>query len=476
MSVIAFASLALAVSAEPLTRPNVVFILADDLGINDLACYCRAEHHTPNLDRLAKDGARFTAAYAACPVCSPTRAAIMTGKHPARLHITTFLPGRADAPSQKLLHPKIATALPLEETTLAERLRAAGYATACLGKWHLGGAGFGPEKQGFDVVHAGQANTKPSAEEGGKGEFDQTHKAEAFIAANRDRPFFLYLCHNTPHIPLAARPELIAQYQSAFNPTYAAMIHSMDECVGRVLKSLEDLKLADRTIVVFTSDNGGLHVPELNDDPPTHNSPFRAGKGFLYEGGIRVTLIVRWPGAVAAGKVIDTPVISTDWTPTILEACGLPVPDRLDGASFAGLLKGGELKPRPLFWHVPHYTNQGSRPAGAVRDGDRKLIEHYEDGRVELFDLSKDPGEANDLSATERDRTAELRAKLTAWRAAVGAQENEPNPAFDAALHKALYVDTDVSKLKPAATAAKTAEPLREWRRQMDKAVRKQSP
>jgi arylsulfatase A-like enzyme len=405
----------------------------------------------------------------------------MTGKHPARLHLTTFLPGRADAPSQKLLHPKIATALPLGETTLAERLHDAGYATACIGKWHLGGAGFGPEKQGFDIVHAGQANTKPTAEDGGKGEFDLTRKAEAFIAANRDRPFFLYLCHNTPHIPLAARPELVEKYKSAFNPTYAAMIESMDECVGRVLNSLDGAKLADRTIVVFTSDNGGLHVPELNDDPPTHNTPFRAGKGFLYEGGIRVPLIVRWPSAVAAGKVIDSPVISTDWTPTILEACGLPVPDGLDGASFAGVLKGGEPDPRPLYWHVPHYTNQGSRPAGAIRKGDWKLIEHYDDGRFELFQLSKDPGEANDLSGAKRD-TAEwfqmqlLQLRLEAWRDKVGAQENAPNPAFDAVLHKTLYLDTDVSKLKPAATAAKTAEPLREWRRQMDNAVRKQSP
>ena len=458
-------------AAEP--PPNVVFILADDLGVNDLGCYGRTEHHTPNLDRLAKNGVRFSAAYAACPVCSPTRASILTGKAPARLHLTTFLPGRADAPSQKLLHPKISLHLPLDETTLAERLKGLGYATACVGKWHLGGAGFGPEKQGFDVVHAGKANTAPSVDEGGKGEFDLTAKAIDFVTANRDRPFFLYLGHNTPHIPLAARKELVEQYAAAFNPTYAAMMHTMDESVGRVLKTLDDLKLAGRTLVVFTSDNGGLHVPELTDDPPTHNTPFRAGKGFLYEGGIRVPLIVRGPGVVPLGKVIDTPVISTDWTPTVLDLCGAKPESDLDGVSIAPLLHGEALKPRPLFWHVPHYTNQGSRPAGAVRDGDWKLIEQYEDGTVELFDLARDPGEERDLTAKLPEKAAALRTSLAKWRAAVGAQENEPNPRFDTALHKTLYIETDVSKLKPTATATKTAEPLRAWRKRIDEAVAK---
>jgi arylsulfatase A len=454
--------------------PNVVFILADDLGVNDLGCYGRTEHPTPHLDKMARDGARFTAAYAACPVCSPTRAALVTGKHPARLHLTTFLPGRGDAPSQKLLHPKIELQLPLAEITLAESLKRAGYATGHVGKWHLGNPPkFGPAQQGFDAVHAGRANTTPTAGEGGKGEFDQTRAAVAFIAANKDRPFFLYLCHNTPHIPLGAKPDLVAEHKAAFNPVYAAMMESMDECVGRVLTALDDHKLTGKTIVVFTSDNGGLHVPELRDDPPTHNTPFRAGKGFLYEGGIRVPLIVRWPGQVAAGRVIDTPVISTDWTPTFLDACGVESPRDSDGVSLAGLLRGGELKRRPLFWHVPHYTNQGSRPAGAVRDGDWKLIEHYEDGTAELFDLAKDVGEARDLSAEQPAKVKALRKHLAGWRTSVGAQMNAPNPAFDAALHRALYVETDVSKLKPRATAAATAEPLRAWRRQIDAAAGK---
>lgn len=459
-------------AAETPKLPNIVFILADDLGINDLACYGRTEHHTPHLDRLAKDGARFTAAYAACPVCSPTRAAILTGKHPARLHLTTFLPGRPDAPSQKLLHPKIRLQLPLEEKTLAERLKEAGYATACIGKWHLGGQNFGPEKQGFDVVHAGKANTPPSTDEGGKGEFDLTRKAEEFLSANRERPFFLYLCHNSPHIPLGGKKDLIAKYRSTFNPTYAAMIHTLDECIGRCLSKLDELKLTDRTIVVFTSDNGGLHVPEGKDEPPTHNSPYRAGKGFLYEGGIRIPLIVRWPGVIPAKTLIDTPVISTDWTPTCLELCGLKLADDLDGVSLARLFKGGELNRRSLFWHLPHYTNQGSRPAGAIREDNWKLIEHYEDHRVELFDLTADPGEATDLAKVEPKKVATLQAKLNAWRKAMQAQENSPNPHFDSAIHKSLYLDIDVSTLKPAGSAAETGKPLKAWRKAIDLAVR----
>jgi arylsulfatase A-like enzyme len=192
--------------AAPPSKPNIVFILTDDLGINDLGCYGRKEHHTPNLDRLAGEGMRFTCHYCALPICSPARAAILTGKSPARLHLTTFLPGRPECPSQKLLHPKIHQQLPLEEKTLAEYLKAAGYATACIGKWHLGGAGFGPKEQGFDLVHAGTANTKPSGAEGGKGEYELTSKAIEFIEKNKAGPFFLYLAHNTPHIPLGAKP------------------------------------------------------------------------------------------------------------------------------------------------------------------------------------------------------------------------------------------------------------------------------
>jgi arylsulfatase A-like enzyme len=455
-------------AADAPVKPNIVFILADDLGINDLSCYGRKDQKTPHLDKLAAEGMRFTCSYCAQPICSPSRAAILTGKTPARLHLTTFLPGRPDAPSQKLLHPKINTQLPLEETTLAEVLKEAGYATACIGKWHLGGKGFSPEQQGFDFVHAGNQATKPSDTEGGKGEYGLTRQALQFIEQNKEKPFFLYLAHYTPHIPLGAKPKLIEKYRDAFSPVYAAMIESLDDTVGMLLAKLDELKLAEKTIVIFTSDNGGLHVLESPDSPSTHNTPFRAGKGFLYEGGLRVPLIVRWPNQVPAGRTIETPVINTDWTPTFVEICGLKTPAPLDGVSITLLLKGGDLPPRALLWHFPHYTNQGSRPAGAVREGDWKLIEHYEDGKVELFNLAQDISEEHDVTSQEPKRTEELRTKLAEWRKAVGAQENKPNPNFDRAWHKRLYEDVDVSKLKGLATAAEMRAKLQEWRAGMN--------
>ncbi len=466
---------ALASPAFAADRPNIVFILADDLGINDLGCYGRKDQKTPHLDRLAAEGMRFTNAYAACPVCSPTRAAILTGLHPARLRITTFLPGRGDAPSQKLLHPKIKQQLPLEVKTLAEYLKDAGYATACIGKWHLGGANFGPKQQGFDFVHAGKPNTMPSETEGGKGEFDLTAKANEFITSNKDKPFFLYLAHNTPHIPLAAKKELVEKYKNAFNPVYAAIIEEMDTSVGRVLAKLDELKLTEKTIVVFTSDNGGLHVPELKEDPPTHNSPWRAGKGFVYEGGIRVPMIVRWPGVVKPGTTSDVPAISTDWTPTFLNAAKLKPDTDLDGVSLLPALEGQKIPDRNLYWHIPHYTNQGSRPGGAIRSGNTswKLVVNYEDGSHELYNLAADPGESRDIANSRPAIAQGLRQQFDTWLKSVDAQTNEPNPAFDKELHRKLYRDTDVSTLKPKATAVQTAEPLRDWRKAIDEVVRK---
>ncbi|MHA3774986.1 sulfatase-like hydrolase/transferase [Verrucomicrobiota bacterium sgz303538] len=465
-------ALALTSSAES-SRPNIVLIFADDLGINDLGCYGRKDHVTPNLDRLASQGARFTTAYCAQPICSPSRASLLTGKSPARLHLTTFLPGRPDATSQKLLHPKIAMQLPLEETTLAEALKPAGYSSACIGKWHLGGQGFGPASQGFDFVFAGQAKTQPSADEGGKGEYGLTAKALEFIDTNKERPFFLYLAHNSPHVPLGAKPELINKHRDAFNPLYAAMIETLDDSIGRVLAKLDELKLAEKTIVAFTSDNGGLHILESPNTPATHNGQFRAGKGYLYEGGLREPLIVRWPNEIKAGSVIDTPVSISDLFPTFLELSGQPLPANLDFQSITGLLRGEkkEEKPRSFFWHFPHYTNQGSRPAGAIRDGDWKLIEHYEDGRLELFNLSSDPGESMDVAAQNPPRVAAMRGALEAWRRSVGAQENTPNPDFEPLAAKPCYQDIDTSLLTPLASASATAEKLSEWRRGMNAAV-----
>jgi arylsulfatase A len=455
-------------------KPNVILINADDLGINDLRCYGRKDHHTPNLDALAKAGTRFTTAYVAQPICSPSRAALMTGKHPARLHLTTYIPGRPDTKAQKLLHPTMLKQLPLEEKTLAEHLKTAGYVTACVGKWHLGGKDYSPDKQGFNVVFAPPANTKPSDTEGGKGEYALTAKAMEFIENNKDRSFFLYLAHNNPHIPLAAKPELVKKHKDAFNPVYAACIETLDDSVGRLLKKLDELKLSANTIVIFTSDNGGVHVPEGKEDAPTHNSPYRAGKGFLYEGGLRVPLIVRWPGKVKAGSVSDVPVVNMDLLPTLLEMCGEKDAPNLDGVSIAPVLLGkGKLKERTLYWHFPHYNNQGGRPSGAVREGKWKLIEFYDTELAELYDLSDDPGEKHDLSREQAEKVRQLRRALTQERQHMRAQENVGNRECDEKLHRQLYVDVDVSKLKPEKTAAATRKKVESWRKLMDEVVKK---
>jgi arylsulfatase A-like enzyme len=436
--------------------PNIVFIFADDLGIDDLSCYGRKDQPTPVLDHLAGEGMRFSTAYCAQPICSASRAALLTGKSPARLHITTFLPGRPDKPSQKLLHPLINQQLALEETTLAEALKPAGYVSACIGKWHLGGVGFGPAQQGFDVVFAGHANTAPTEEEGGKGEYELTAHGLEFIEANRDKPFYLYLAHNSPHIPLAAQMKRIENHPDAFNPLYAAVIETLDDSIGRVLRKLDELHLREQTIVIFASDNGGLHVAEGGlTAPSTHNGAFRAGKGYLYEGGLREPLIVRWPGHVPPGVVNPTPVSLADLMPTLVELAGAPKREGLDFQSIAGLLQGKEgTRPTEFYWHFPHYTNQGSRPAGAVRLENWKLIENYEDGSAELYDLATDAGEQTNLAAREPARVAEMRGKLAAWRIAVNAQEMTANPAFDLAWYNEIYPVLDTTNIKTAPTGA----------------------
>jgi arylsulfatase A-like enzyme len=461
-------------SEQKRTHPNIVFILADDLGINDLCCYGRKDQATPNLDKLAKQGARFTSAYAAASVCSPTRAAILTGHSPAHLKLTTFLPGRGDAVSQLLLHPAINQQLPRNVRTLAEMLRAVGYRTGCIGKWHLGGKGALPTERGFDYYHAGQALTKPSATEGGKGEYDLTEKAEKFIEDNKAQPFFLYLCHNNPHVQLVAKQELIAKHQDAFNPIYAAMIETLDDCVGRIMAKLDALGLAEDTIVVFTSDNGGLHVLETPNTPATHHRRFRGGKGFLYEGGVRVPLLVAWPRYIRGGRVVDAPLISTDWTPTLLGLVNVTVKDQFEGENLREVVLGMQSAPkRALFWHQPHYTNQGGRPAGAIRIGDWKLIEHYENGACELYQLADDPGESADLAAKEPARVADLRGKLEAWRRSVGAQENTANPDFNGKVWRRLYADLDSSRLAVEDQAATMATKLEPWRALMNQVLSK---
>jgi len=446
-------------------RPNFVFILIDDMGWRDLVCFGSTFYETPNIDRLAAQGMRFTDAYAACPVCSPTRASIMTGKYPARLGLTDFIPGRGEKHG-KLLPVAFKQQLALEEVTIAEALKDAGYTSACIGKWHLGGKPFYPEKQGFDVNIAGcdmggpatywdpyKIPTLPDRKAGEYLTDRLTDEALAFIKKNKDRPFLLYLSHYALHNPQQAKKDLVDKFRAkasalphagpAFaqegrfkcrqvqdQPVYAGMVASVDECVGRVMRQLEALGIDDRTVIFFMSDNGGLSTSEGS---PTSNVPLRAGKGWLYEGGVREPMIIRWPGVTRPGGTCPAAVTSTDFYPTMLAMAGLPLrPEQhCDGVSLVPLLRGEALDRGPLFWHYPHYSNQGGTPTGAIRDGDYKLIEFFEDDHAELYDLKGDVGEKKDLAASMPEKAAELRRKLADWRRQVNARMPTPNPNYE---------------------------------------------
>jgi arylsulfatase A-like enzyme len=476
-----------ALHAAGAPKPNVIVILADDLGWADLSCYGSTFHESPNLDKLAAQGMRFTQAYSSSPYCSPSRAAIMTGGHPARLKITDYIP--SNGKSGKLLPAEMKMELPLEEVTIAELLRDAGYATWHVGKWHLGERGFLPEDQGFELNIAGNHSGAPTSffwpyghdnpeaakryhgspvpglvEGGQKGEHlcDRlTSEAMKLIEKRKpEQPFFLYLPFYDVHTPIMAKANLIEKYGAKArrmgipeeaeyiqegtaargtpvgqnigdrakgqtigmtrvrqnDPVYAAMIETMDDNVGRLMAKLGELGIADDTIVLFTSDNGGHHI--------TSNGPLRGCKGWLYEGGVREPWIVKWPSVIKPGNTCNVPVMNTDILPTVLEACGLPSKPDLhkDGVSFASLLKG-ETKPvhDALFWHFPHYGNHGSGPCSSVRVGDWKLIHWIEDDSVELFNLAIDIGEKTDLAAQEPERMKDLRARLDAWRNETGA-------------------------------------------------------
>lgn len=439
--------------------PNVVLIVADDLGAMDLGCYGSKFHRTPHLDKLAADGMRFTQSYSACPVCSPSRAAIMTGQYPPRFQLTDWLPGRGDRPDQQLKRPTLRNHLPLEATTIAESLKPAGYVCASIGKWHLGGEGFEPTKQGFEVNIAGDAagspqsyfapfskpngKVMPGLNDAAAGEYlpDRlTTEAVKFIDANRERPFFLYLPHFTPHTPLKAKDDVVKKYPAAGtfrgqqnNPIYAAMLESLDDSVGRIIAKLDELKLSDRTIVLFTSDNGGLATTEGPNTPATSNAPLREGKGWLYEGGIRTPLLVKWPGSIKTNSTSDVPVCGIDLLPTIRDICVLEQTEslKIDGVSLLPLLKqSGTIERDSLFWHYPHYANQGGKPGAVVRSGEWKLVEFYEEGRRELFHVAKDASESRNLAEQEPARVREMSEKLAAWRKEVGALMPEPNPDY----------------------------------------------
>ncbi len=428
----------------PTDRPNVAFLLIDDLGWADLGCYGSRYYETPRIDRLARQGMRFTDAYAACPACSPTRASILTGKYPARLHLTDWIPGRTP-PKAKLRIPEWRKYLPREEVTLAEVLRPAGYATAAIGKWHLGGEPYFPEHQGFDLNVAGSNagaprsyfhpyGGRPKLAGGEPGEYltDRlTDEAIAFLTAHRAEPFFLYFCHYAVHTPIQAKDSLVAKYRDKptsggqRSPAYAAMVESVDRSVGRLLDALDRLDLADRTVVILFSDNGGLARPTA-----TSNAPLRSGKGFPYEGGVRVPLVVRWPGVVPPGSTCREVVTSVDFYPTLLEITGVEGDAahnaEVDGASLVPLLRQAGAPARDaVYWHYPHYNPIGGYPYGAVRQGDWKLIEVYEDMHVELYNLRDDLGETTNLARQKPDLAATLRARLHQWRRAVDAQMPE---------------------------------------------------
>jgi arylsulfatase A len=450
-------------AAHGVDRPNIVFLLADDLGWSDTSVYGGDLADTPNLARLAKSGVRFTNAYSAAPVCSPTRASLLTGKYPARLHMTTWYEASQVPPMNKKLIPPVTVAdLPLPETTIAEVLHQKDYLTAHIGKWHLGSAGYYPENQGFDIniggtfwgapqthfypykgtkYFDGEARYVPHLEWGKPGEFlaDRlTQEALNVISRSKDHPFYLNLWFHSVHVPAEAPAELVASYEKKLrpglhhtNPTYAAMIANLDENIGRVLNHIEKLGIGDRTIVVFASDNGG-YIGKWQGAQVTNNYPLRSGKGSLYEGGIRVPLIVKWPGVTPRGAICNEPVISNDFYPTILEMTGLlkgSEYEKADCRSLAPLLKNpaAGLDRDHLFFHYPHYY-ETTAPVSAVRQGRWKLLEYLEDDRCELYDLQQDPSEANDLSSSEPQKSAELRDQLHLWRKSVNAQMPTRNP------------------------------------------------
>ncbi len=462
--------------AAPAAPPNVVFFLADDLGWRDLGCYGSQYYETPSIDGLAASGARFTQAYAACPVCSPTRASIMTGKYPVRNRVTDWIsPSGSNQPESwnrntMMLPAPYSDRMPLGDLTLAEAFKESGYATFFGGKWHLGPEGFWPEDQGFDFNKGGWEHGgpwggdkyfapygNPNLSDGPPGEFLPERLAREtarFIESSRDRPFFAYLSFYSVHTPLMTTKALEAKYTAkagklAFSgprwiresfrdarqvqdhAVYGGMVEALDSAVGTVLKAVADSGLQERTIVVFMSDNGGLSTSEGS---PTANLPLRGGKGWMYEGGIREPMIIRAPGVARPGAVVGKPVTSVDFYPTLLELAGLRTrPDQhLDGESMVPLLRGEDVSRSPMYWHYPHYGNQGGAPSAAIRAGDWKLIKWFEDGAIELYHLANDPGERYDLSALRPEKAESLRMRLDTWLAEVDANMPSANPSYDA--------------------------------------------
>jgi arylsulfatase A len=444
----AFAALALcSASAAPAGRPNIIVILADDLGWADLSCYGNTFNETPNLDRLAQQGVRFTQFYAGA-VCSPTRANLQSGQNEARVGITVHIPGHW-RPFARMVEPPNALNLPLEIETFAERLGAAGYRTGYFGKWHLGEDEFGPTAQGWQTAIELTGNTVPARIAPGNPRTAGflTEKAVEFIESNRNQPFLLMVSHYAVHLPISTTPELLKKYRAKkpmpnypSRPDYAGLLQELDDSVGRITDAVDRLGLDRTTLVVFVSDNGGLETQQ-DGTIITSNAPLRGEKGTVYEGGIRVPCIVRWTGTVPAGRESPAIASTVDLHPTFLDLARVPATKSqvLDGVSLLPHLRnpGTPVRRDALFWHLPHYHH--ATPASAMRQGDWKLIEWFEDGSLELYHLASDVGERNNVAGREPERVKTMHAALKAWRKDVQAQMPQRNPAYDPAREQEFW-------------------------------------
>jgi len=489
----AYAAVFAPLEAQGAKKPNFIFFLVDDLGWADIGAFGSKFHETPHIDALASSGMKFTDGYAACPVCSPTRASIMTGRHPVRVNITDWIPGMATARVQnpRFQHVNDANELALREVTIAEILKENGYQTFFAGKWHLGSKGHLPTDQGFDINIGGHHRgsppggyyapwTNPYLKAKQKGEYlteRLTDESVQFMKGrDPEKPFLLYLSYYNVHTPIQPYRKRVEHFQEKAsklfpkaatplkehrgrsrtrqdNAAYASMVAAVDDSVGAILKSVKELDIEDETVVFFFSDNGGLCT--TRGAGPTSNLPLRSGKGWLYEGGVREPMIVRAPGVTRSGTVCDTPVVSMDFFPTIVELAGLqPRADlHADGVSLVPLLKGGKpAEPRSLYWHYPHYHGSTWTPGASIRDGDWKLIEFYEYDKVELYNLKEDMGERRDLSGTQPEKTARLRQKLAAWQKRMKASMPKPNPDFKPGAASG-FKPRPKRKRKPAARA-----------------------
>lgn len=442
-------------------KPNIILIVADDMGWYDLGCYGSDFIDTPNLDQLAKDGIRFTDGYAAAPLCSPSRASLVTGLHPISVNITEHIHGNQPAgPNQKLQTPDISQQLDLKYTTIAEALKTKNYATAHVGKWHLGGGKFSPQYQGYDLNIAGAWNGLPKSyfypffNEGEKPEIQNdskegdyltdvlTSKAIDFITKEKDSTFFLSLNFYAPHVPIEGKEELVEKYRKKRgnddesilpNIHYAAMVESIDINVGRIIAVLKKLKIDKNTLIVFTSDNGGLSVQEVpafaKHTPPTDNGFLRAGKGYVYEGGIREPFIVKWPEFIKKGQINNTPVIAQDLFNTFTAVANVDNSTK-DGLSLFPIFKGKSLPERGLLWHLPHYSPQQGKPSTAFRKGDWKIIHFYEDDSYELYNLKEDAGETKNLNKENTQKLIEMKLAMEKMLKELEAKYPTPNPNY----------------------------------------------